>query len=240
MDQNRDNRRGRQHRRRAQECLNPADEAGFSMIATVLALVVVALGAALLLGTTLHSGGASSTGVANSPGVALADRVQAQQSLSTGLTAAENAAAAAGGLATVTASALEASNPSITFVAGPSSGPTTVSVAVSADGSGGATGGGSQPTGVAGIPDIPGVTGGGDTANGGGSSGATSGGSITLADRSSDGVCWLVWKSGGTAAWYGAQTGLASCTAPSLSTTPTPGSVSSNAIGWQQGSFPTP
>jgi type II secretory pathway pseudopilin PulG len=239
MDENRQDRRGQQRRqRRVPDRRKPADDAGFSMIATVLALVVVALGAALLLGTTLHSSGGSSTGVANAPGVALADRVQAQQSLSTGLTAAETAAASAGGFATVTASDLEASNPSITFIAGPSSGATTVSVAVSAEGTGGAAAG-DQSTGVAGIPDIPGVTGGGG-ANGGASSGGNAGGSITLTDRSSDGVCWLVWKAGATATWYGAQTGLASCTAPSLSAAPTPGPVSSAAIGWQQGSFPSP
>jgi hypothetical protein len=217
------------------------------MIATVLSLVVVALAVALLLGTTLHSGGSSSTGVANSPGAALAAHLQAQQSLSTGLTAAETAAASAGGFSGVTVSELGASNPSITFVAGPSSGPTTVSIAVTADGSGGATGGGGPSTGVAGVPDIPGVTGGGDSANssgnsGGGNSGGgnSGGGSITLADRSSDGVCWLVWKSGAAVTWYGAQTGLANCTAPSLSAAPPSGSVSSTAIGWQLGSFPSP
>ncbi|MGH9078579.1 MAG: hypothetical protein ACRDYE_00595 [Acidimicrobiales bacterium] len=215
------------------------------MIATMFGLVIVALSAALLLGTTLHSGGTSSKGVANAPGVALADRLQAQQSLSTGLTAAETAAAAAGGFSGVTASGLEGSNPSIAFVAGPASGPTTVSVAVSTGGNGGigndsAVGGGGQSSGVAGIPDIPGVTGGSGDTGGTGNSSTGDMGSVTLTDRSSDDICWLIWKSGGSAAWYGAQTGLASCTAPSLSAPPTPGPVSSNAIGWQQGSFPSP
>jgi hypothetical protein len=67
---------------------------------------------------------------------------------------------------------------------------------------------------------------------------AAGGGSITMADRSSDGICWLVWRPAGGATWYGAQTGLASCTAPAITTAPVPGSVSSSAIGWQEGSFP--
>jgi hypothetical protein len=66
------------------------------------------------------------------------------------------------------------------------------------------------------------------------------GGTITLADRSTDGTCWLVWKGGGTATWYGAQTGLASCTAPAPAAGPAPGVVSATTIGWQQGAFPTP
>ena len=65
-------------------------------------------------------------------------------------------------------------------------------------------------------------------------------GGLTLADLSSDGTCWLVWRGGPGPAWYGAQTNLSSCTAPSLLATPTPGPVSSSAIGWQQGSFPSP
>ncbi len=229
------------HERRAVGGLRMADEDGFSMIATVLSLVVAALALALLLGTTLHSSGRSSTGVANAPGVAQADRIQAQQSLSQGLTAAQTLAAGAGGLSGVTPSGLGSSNPSIAFVSGPSSGPTTVSVAVTSAGGGsnaaGGTPGGGTSDGVGGIAGLAGAAGqAGDT--GTGTSGGT--GSITLADRSSDGVCWLVWSSGGTATWYGAQTGLTSCTAPPLSAAPTPGPVSSTVIGWQQGRFPSP
>ncbi len=214
----------------------PTDEGGFSMVATVLSLVVGALALALVLGTTLHSTGTSPNGVANAPGVAQADRIQAQQSLTTGLTAAQTLAAGAGGLAGVTAAELQSSNPSLDFVSGASSGPTTVSVAVSGE-SGGVTPGagdtGGASSGIAGIAGIAGATGQGGDGGGGGT------GSITLADRSSDGVCWLVWSAGGTATWYGAQTGLASCSAPSLSAPPTPGPVTSSTIGWQQASFPS-
>ncbi len=214
------------------------------MIAIVLSLVIVAAGSALLLSSTLHSGSSSSTGLSGAPGVAMADRLQAQQSLSTGLTSAESAAAAAGGYSGVNAAELQQSNPAITFVTGPSTGPTTVSVAVSTADTG-AAGGGDQSSGGAGVPSIPGL------AAGGGGDGATTGptdaggavdgngsGAITLADRSSDSVCWLIWKASGSATWYGAQTGLTSCTAPQLSSPPAPGPVSASAIGWQQGGFP--
>jgi len=67
---------------------------------------------------------------------------------------------------------------------------------------------------------------------------ATDGGSVTLADRSTDGTCWYLWWSPSTGAWYGARTGQSSCTAPTPTGTPTPGPVSSSTIGWQQGSVP--
>ena len=63
--------------------------------------------------------------------------------------------------------------------------------------------------------------------------------SVTLADRSSDSTCWVVWWSSTTGAWYGAQTAQRSCTAPARSGVPPPGPVTSAGIGWQQGSFPT-
>ncbi len=183
-----------------------AGDAGFSMIATVLSMVATALLVAILLGTTLHSGGNSDTSVSNAPGVAEAEGLQAQQSLTTGMSTAA-AAASTGGYAAITPSALSASNPSISFVAGASSSPSVVSVAVSPG----------QGTGF----------------DGG------SGGSVTMASRSGDGVCWLTWKSANSPTWYGAQSGLASCTAPAIASAPSPGPVSSTAIGWQQGSFPT-
>jgi hypothetical protein len=64
------------------------------------------------------------------------------------------------------------------------------------------------------------------------------GSSVALADRSTDGNCWMVWWSPTAGAWYGAQTAQSSCTAPSVSGTPTPGPVSDSTVGWQQGSFP--
>ena len=181
-----------QHRMRVRR--DPrADDLGFSMLATVLSLLGVAILTALLLGSTLKSGSSSSTNIDNAPGVAAADGLQAQQALSSGLTAADSAAYGSLDVAT-----LGASNPSVTFVSGPSTNASTVSVAIVTDGSG----------------------------------------AITLADRSSDGTCWLVWRSPASPAWYGAQTGLASCTAPALASAPTPGPVSSSAVGWQQASFP--
>ncbi len=164
----------------------------------VLTLLVTAALTAILLGATLNSnsGAHSSTSVSNAPGVAIATDLQAKQSLSQGLTAAATAISSQGGDGTLDASSLSAADPSVSFVNGPSSSPTTVSV-------------------------------------------ATAGGAVTLADRSSDGTCWLVWRGGSGPAWYGAQTGLSGCTAPSLVGTPVPGPVSSSAIGWQQGSFPS-
>jgi hypothetical protein len=180
-----------------------ADE-GFSMIVTMLSLVIGAVLVALLLGKTLGSSTTSGTSITNAPGVSEADSLQAKQSLSIGLTAAVTAATASGGFATVTSADLSQANPSIHFVTGPSASPSTVSVATAA-------------------------TGGGD-----------GGGSITMAAHAADGTCWLVWKSDQGATWYGAQSDLASCTAPVLSSSPTPEPVSSSTIGWQQGSFPNP
>jgi hypothetical protein len=63
-------------------------------------------------------------------------------------------------------------------------------------------------------------------------------GAVALADRSTDGTCWVVWWSPTTGTWFGAQSTQSSCTAPSLPGTPTAGPVSSSTIGWQQGKFP--
>jgi hypothetical protein len=166
------------------------------MVATMLSLVATAVLVALLLSTTLHSSDNSTTSITNAPGVAEADGLQAQQALSTGLTAAETAAAGSGGFGQVTAAMLTAANPSTTFTSGPSTSAAMVSVATSTD-------------------------------------------SITLADRASDGTCWLVWNSSTGGTWFGAQTGLPSCTAPVLASAPVASPVSSSSIGWQEGSFPT-
>jgi len=188
-------------------CIGKSENAdgGFTMVATMLSMVIGALLVALLLGKTLGSSSTSSTSISNAPGISEADSLQAQQSLSTGLTAAATAAAASGGYATLTSADLSQANPSIHFVTGPSAGSSTVSVATTA--AGGGEGGG--------------------------------GGSITMAARASDGTCWLVWRSQ-SATWYGAQSNLASCTAPAISSPPTPEPVSPSTIGWQQGSFPNP
>jgi hypothetical protein len=228
-------------------------ESGFSMIAIALALLATAVLTALLLGTMLNSNGAPGSGISDEQGVALATALQAQQTLSIGLTAAGTAEVNAGGYGSLQPSTLTASNPSITFVNGPSTNPQTVSMAVS-DGndsqSGGDAGGGSGLSGAesavaaaraaAGESDA-GAQGAGTGAGGGGGGGGgdAGGGSITLADRSTSGTCWLVWRSAGGGTWYGAQTGQASCTAPALASTPSPSPVSSSTIGWQMNSFPT-
>ena len=212
-------------------------DGGFSMIATALGLLATAALTAILLGTMLNSNGTSSGGASGEPGVAEATAIQAQQSLADGMTTADTAAIGAGGYGSLQPSTLTASNPSITFVSGPSTNPNTLSMAVVAGtvsqaGSGGTTG-------IAGAIAAAGAgsSGQGNTGVGGNGSGET--GSITLADRSTGGTCWLVWKAAGGSEWYGAETGLASCTAPAISSTPTPGPVSSSSIGWQQGTFPS-
>ena len=168
------------------------------MVVTMLSLVISALLVALLLGTMLHSSSTTKTGVANNPAAAAADGIEAQQALSTGLNAATTAASGNGGYGSLQITALSASQPSTSFVSGPSSNASTVSVSISAEGDG----------------------------------------SITMADRSSDGICWLLWRSAESGTWYGAQTGLSSCTAPTMASAPATGPVSSTAIGWRQGSFP--
>jgi hypothetical protein len=202
-------------------------DAGFSMIATMLSMVATALLVLLLLGTTLHSGSTSNASISNAPGVGQADDLLAKQSLSTGLTSVASLSAGGAGTGGVSAASLSAANPSISFVSGPSSNPTTVSVAVSDSGNGG-TGG---VSGVSGVSGLGGVEGGAGSSAGGGS--------VTLAARSSDGICWLVWRGSGSTTFYGAQTDLSTCTAPAIAAAPVPGPVSSSAIGWQQGSFPT-
>ena len=196
------------------------------MIATVLSLLAAALLSLLLLSTTLHSSATSGTSIANAPGVGMADDLVAQQqALSSALSSVGAAASSAGGYGALDIASLSASDPSISFVAGPTSSPSTISVALSGAG-GGASGGGAGGA----------VVGGADAAGANGV-GADSG-SVTLASHSTSGTCWLAWKSAGSTTWYGAQTHLSACTAPALASAPTPGPVTSSSIGWQQGSFP--
>ena len=226
-----------------------AGEGGFSMIATALGLAATAILTAVLLGTMLDSNGTTANGISSEPGVAEAGALQAQQTLTTGLTTVDTAAISGGGYGSLQPSALTASNPSITFVAGPSTNSDTISMAVTS-GSGGQAGvsganvgnGGGVSGGVGGgvggaggIADAVASAGAGNAAGAGTSAGS---GTVTLADRSTDGTCWLVWKGAGGSTWYGAETGLESCTAPAISSTPSPGPVSSSSIGWKQGAFP--
>ncbi len=204
------------------------------MIATMLSLVAVALLALALMSTQLHSSSTSNTSVSNAPGVGAADNLVAQQSLSTALAAVAASASAAGGYGSLDIATLAASDPSVTYISGSSTRAQTVSVSVTVG-----TGGGSSAAGPSDSGAIGSAISGAEAAGSAGVSGTTGGGTVTLAAHSSNGTCWLVWKGDGSATWYGAQTGLASCTAPTLGAAPSPGPVSSSAIGWQQGGFPT-
>jgi hypothetical protein len=109
----------------------PDTDAGFTMVATMASLVVTAALVALVLTSTLSSHGQSQPDIANAPGVGLADNLQAQQALSTSLTAATTATGGTGDYSAVTAGMLSAADPSITYVNGPSSSSSVVSVATS-------------------------------------------------------------------------------------------------------------
>jgi hypothetical protein len=232
------------HRRVRRANRRALDDDGFSMIATALSLVATALLTAILLGTMLNSGGSSNGNLSGAPGIAQATALQAQQTLSTGLTTADTVAANVGGYGSIQPSTLTASNPSITFVTGPSTNFTTVSMAVvNSSVSQGASGGGGvggYAGSIAAATGAASATGGaGQTGTAGtGQDGSAGSGAITLADRATNGTCWLIWKSAGGSAWYGAQTRQASCTAPAIDSAPSPGPVSSSTIGWQEGSFP--
>jgi hypothetical protein len=205
------------------------------MIATVLSLLAAALLTLLLLSTTLHSSSTSDTSISNAPGVGVADDLVAQQALSSALASIGGAASSAGGYGALDITTLSTSDPSISFVAGPTSSPSTISVALTGT-SGGGSGGAGIPSGGTYGGAVGAATGGaaGTGANGVGADSGT----VTLASRSASGTCWLAWKSAGSSSWYGAQTHLSSCAAPALASAPTPGPVTASSIGWQQGGFP--
>jgi hypothetical protein len=203
----------------------------------VLSLLAAALLTLLLLSTTLNSGGTSGTSISNAPGVGLADDLVAQQALSSALTSVGVAASSAGGYGALDIASLSSSDPSISFVAGPTSSPSTISVALTASGGGAGAGSGAPSGGSYGAGGAVGAAIGGAGAAGADAGGAESG-SVTLASHSTSGTCWLAWKAAGSATWYGAQTHLSSCAAPALSSAPAPGPVTSSSIGWQLGSFP--
>lgn len=196
------------------------DDSGFSMVVVAISMVAVAVLVLLVAKATLGTSGSSNDSVTGNPEVAMADHVQAQQSLTTALGAASGlgtggeAGDSGAGIASISSSGvggaadtgtaadlahLSAAEPSLTFVLGPTTSPTTVSVASDSS--------------------VPGA--------------------VTLATRSSDGVCWLVWHAPGVATWFGAQTHVASCVAPAFGSPPSPGPVRSTAIGWQTTTFPS-
>ena len=113
------------------------DDAGLSMVVTLAGLVIVALLVLVGLKSTFGSGTSSGSSV-HQP-VSAADDAQAQQSLATALTTAATLTAASGSYVGLDASALQAAEPTVTFVDGPSTGPDTVSVASTSDGSGSIT-----------------------------------------------------------------------------------------------------
>jgi Flp pilus assembly protein TadG len=115
------------------------DDAGLSMVVTAASLLVVALLVIFSVKATLGSTSASSAGSSVRAPLAAADATQVQQTLSTGLAAAASAAGSTGSYVGLDASLLEASEPTITFVDGPSTGPNSVSVASTSDGSGSVT-----------------------------------------------------------------------------------------------------
>jgi hypothetical protein len=108
-------------------------DSGLSMVATAASLVIGALLLAFALTSMFKSTGGS-TKLSNAPGVGTADDIAAQQALSTSLTAAGPAAAAAGGYGAITAGALETADPSIAYTSGPSTSSSSVSVASSSAG----------------------------------------------------------------------------------------------------------
>ncbi len=172
----------------------PGDEGGLSMVVIVISLGITAVLTALLVGSTFKSGSNSSTNVSNAPGVEEATALQAQQTLSTALTAVDTAASS-DGYGSLTASELSAANPGISFVTGPSSDPTTVSVAVTGadSGVGGAGGGGSVSA--------DGVLGGG----GGGVGGGVGGGGRAVAVGASP---WPIGQPVARVGWCGNRPGL--------------------------------
>lgn len=82
-----------------------AGEGGFSMIATALGLAATAILTAVLLGTMLDSNGTTANGISREPGVAEAGALQAQQTLTTGLTTVDTAAISGGGYGSLQPSA---------------------------------------------------------------------------------------------------------------------------------------
>jgi len=206
--------------------LGAREEGQAGMVVLVVSLLIVGVLTAVLLGTTLDGG---SNGTAGNPAVGVASDVQAKASLSEAQTAAQSALAAGG---SVSAAGLQAADPSLQFTSGPSTGPGVISVAAAA-GSASAAAGGVTVPGAAGVT-VPGAA-----ASGGAGAAASGGSEAVLAVHSSANNCWFVYLGGGVT-WYGEQSGQAGCTAPPLSGPPTAGAVSSAAIGWQQGSYPTP
>ncbi len=115
------------------------DDQGFSMIVTLISLVAVALLTLFAFKATFGPSGSSPASGGVSQPVAEADGTQAQQALSTGLGAVATASGGSGSYLGIDAAELSASEPSVQFTGGPSTGPASVSVAATGDGSGAVT-----------------------------------------------------------------------------------------------------
>ena len=114
------------------------DEQGLSMVVTMVSLVAVALLVLLAARATLGgSSGSASTSV-DQP-VAAADGAEAQQTLSTALGAVASASGSTDSYVGIDAAELSTSEPSLQFTDGASTGPDSVSVAATSDGSGAVT-----------------------------------------------------------------------------------------------------
>lgn len=190
-------------------------DAGLSMVVTALALVVTALLTLVAVNATLSSGGQSTDSGTGYPQVSTADHIQAQQVLSTSLDAIASPASP-GGVGGVSGLGGTGSG------GGSGSTASYITQLSATDQSVNYVAGPADDASTVSVAADPAAT-----------------GAVTLATRSADGVCWLVWTSPGSPTWYGAQSHLASCTAPVLGSPPSPGSVTSAAIGWQTGSFPS-
>jgi hypothetical protein len=102
-----------------------------TVVVTMASLVIAAALVALVLTATLPSHGTAQPGVANAPGVGVADNLQVQHALSTSLAAATTGAGGTGDFSAITTDMLSAANPSTTYIGGPSSSASVVSVATS-------------------------------------------------------------------------------------------------------------
>jgi len=111
------------------------DDQGLSLLVVAFGLIITALLVLWVAKATLSSGSGSPSNSPDRPASA-ADAIQAQQNLSTAFTSVR--LAAAGGQAAPDASALQAADPALTFTSGASTGPGTISVATTTDGTGAA------------------------------------------------------------------------------------------------------
>lgn len=107
------------------------EEGQGGLVALALVLLVIGVGMTIQLSLSLSSGpdNSAATGAAGSPLVAPAADIQAKQTLSSALSAVQAAQSTGGPISDVE---LDTEQPGVTFGAGPSTGPSMVSVAAAA------------------------------------------------------------------------------------------------------------